>query len=199
MSARRSSPDGCCVREKDVRVDLRLQVDGEAVETVSPHGASHIWTRKQGAAATGTVTIDGRVRRLTGRALIDDSAGYHARTTDWEWAAGVGATADGVALMWNLVTGVHDAPAQSERSIWVDGRAYEVGPVTFSEALEEVAFAEGGALRFTHESERARSDHVGPLIASDYRQPFGTVAGALPGGHDLAAGFGVMERHHARW
>lgn len=193
-------PDGSvAVRERAVQIDLRLQPDGEAVENVSPHGASHIWTRKQGAAATGTVTIDGRVRRLTGRALIDDSAGYHARTTDWEWAAGIGATAEGVALMWNLVTGVHDAPLHSERSVWVDGRAHEVGPVTFSDALDAVDFAEGGALRFTHESERARNDRFGPLLASDYRQPFGTVSGTLPGGHEVAAGFGVMERHHARW
>lgn len=193
-------PDGLCsVRERTVQIDLRLAADTDAVENVSPHGASHIWTRKQGAAATGTVTIEGRVHRLTGRALIDDSAGYHARTTDWEWAAGIGATADGVPLMWNLVTGVHDAPLQSERSVWVHGRAHEVGPVTFSDALDAVDFAEGGALRFTHESERARSDRLGPLLASDYRQPFGTVSGTLPGGHEVAAGFGVMERHHARW
>ena len=37
------------------------------------------------------------------------------------------------------------------------------------------------------------------LIASDYRQPFGTFAGTLPGGTELASGDGVMERHGARW
>lgn len=193
-------PDGACtVRERDVRIDLRLTPDTDAVEVVSPHGAAHIWTRKQGAAAAGTVTLDGRERPLHGRAFIDDSAGYHARVTDWEWAAGVGATADGIPLMWNLVTGIHDAPVDSERAIWIDGAASEVGPVTFSPALDEVAFAEGGALRFRAERERARRDRIGPLVASDYRQPFGAVTGTLPSGHELAEGYGVMERHHARW
>lgn len=193
-------PDGvAAVRDRGVAIDLRIDPDGDAVETVSRHGRSHIWTRKQGAAARGTVTLDGRTHHLVGRALIDDSAGYHARTTDWEWAAGIGATADGVALTWNFVTGVHDAPTGSERTVWADGVASEVGPVTFADDLGTVRFAEGGELRFTIESERARNDRVGPFVASDYRQPFGTASGVLPGGHVLAAGFGVMERHHARW
>jgi hypothetical protein len=34
---------------------------------------------------------------------------------------------------------------------------------------------------------------------SDYRQPFGTFTGELPGGFPLADGFGVMERHAVRW
>ena len=40
------------------------------------------------------------------------------------------------------------------------------------------------------------------LVRSDYRQPFGTFAGALPspgGPLALAEGWGVMERHSARW
>jgi hypothetical protein len=53
-------------------------------------------------------------------------------------------------------------------------------------------------LRFSPEAERARRDRIGPF-ASDYRQPFGTFAGTLLGGVDLAEGFGVMERHTARW
>ena len=37
------------------------------------------------------------------------------------------------------------------------------------------------------------------IVRSRYRQPFGTFAGALPGGIELAAGVGVMERHEALW
>ena len=44
----------------------------------------------------------------------------------------------------------------------------------------------------------ARRDRMGPF-ASDYRQPFGTFAGRLAAGVALAEGFGVMERHSARW
>ncbi len=192
-------PDGgVSVRERAVQIDLRVRPDGDEVEVVSPHGASYIWTSKRCAAVSGTVTVDGRVRRVDARGLIDDSAGYHARVTDWEWSAGVGATADGTPLTWNLVTGVHDAPEGSERTVWVDGRAGEVAPVTFAPDLGAVTFADGSALAFHAESERARDDRVGP-VRSVYRQPFGTFTGSLPGGRTLAAGFGVMERHHARW
>jgi len=37
------------------------------------------------------------------------------------------------------------------------------------------------------------------MLASDYRQPFGTFAGILPDATRLRAGYGVMERHAARW
>jgi hypothetical protein len=36
-------------------------------------------------------------------------------------------------------------------------------------------------------------------MRSDYRQPFGTFAGTLPGGIELAEGYGVMEEHDVRW
>ncbi|MCW3012997.1 MAG: hypothetical protein JWO02_89 [Solirubrobacterales bacterium] len=192
-------PDGQVrVRGHRVRVDLRLDPFGDPVDVMSPHGASWIWTRKTLAGATGTVTLGGRVRQVRGTALIDDSAGYHARATDWEWSAGVGTLADGRAVAWNLVAGVHDTPAASERSVWVQGRAHEVGPVTFAPALDGVVFAETGALQFTAEAVRERHDHAGPL-RSDYIQPFGAFRGTLPGAGALATGFGVMERHSARW
>ena len=34
---------------------------------------------------------------------------------------------------------------------------------------------------------------------SRYRQPFGTFAGELPGGLELAEGYGVMEDHDVHW
>lgn len=37
------------------------------------------------------------------------------------------------------------------------------------------------------------------VLASDYRQPFGAFAGTLPDGTELRRGYGVMERHQARW
>ena len=120
------------------------------------------------------------------RGLIDETAGYHARHTTWEWSAGAGIATGGEAVVWNLVAGVHDAPRRSERTVWVDGEPREVG-------LDAV-----GDLRFTPEAERVRRDDL-LLIASDYRQPFGTFAGALPDGTELASGYGVMERHRARW
>jgi len=95
--------------------------------------------------------------------------------------------------VWNLVAGVHDAPRGSERTVWVDGEPHEVGPVAFAEGLDAV-----GDLRFAPEAERVRRDDL-LVIASDYRQPFGTFTGTLPDGTELASGHGVMERHRARW
>ena len=45
---------------------------------------------------------------------------------------------------------------------------------------------------------RARHDNL-LIIRSDYEQPFGTFRGTLPGGVELAEGYGVMERHTAVW
>ena len=185
-------------RGRHVRVELALEPAGDPVQVVSPHGASYIWTRKQPARARGTVTIAGRSRPLDAGALIDDSAGYHARETAWSWSAGVGTTADGSALAWNLVAGVHDAPSGSERTVWVAGRPAEVGPAGFADDLAAISFADGSELRFAAEAVRERDDNL-LVMRSAYRQPFGTFSGALPGGVTLASGFGVMERHDVRW
>ena len=191
-------PGRMVVRDRGVEIDLVVE-ESEGVEIVSSHGRSYIWTRKQGGVrAHGSVVLDGVEREVDGRAVIDDSAGYHARRTTWSWSAGVGETTDGREVAWNLVDGVHDSPRDSERTVWVDGVPSEVGPVRFAEDLSRVTFAEGGELRCDIESVRARRDNL-LLLRSDYRQPFGSFAGALPGGLELASGHGVMEWHDARW
>jgi hypothetical protein len=186
------------VADDGVLIDLALG-EGEGVEIVSAHGASYIWTRKQaGVAVRGRVVVDGAERAIEGRALIDDSAGYHARHTAWRWCAGLGSATDGRALAWNLVAGVHDAPTGSERTVWVDGEPAEVGPVDFAPDLSGVGFAEGGGLAFHPEAVRRRRDDL-LLVRSSYEQPFGSFTGSLPGGVELAQGHGVMERHEAWW
>jgi hypothetical protein len=177
-------------------VAVRLAADGDAMAVTSRHGDSYIWTRKQPVRAVGTV--DGRPVVLRG--LIDDSAGYHARHTAWEWCAGVGEAPDGTPLAWNLVAGVHDAPSASERTAWVGGAARELPPGTFAADLGAVTWTGAGAaqLRFAEEARRARADDF-KLFASEYVQPFGTFAGTLPGGVEVARGWGVMERHTVRW
>ena len=176
-------PEGALrVRDRGVAIDLALEPAGDVVEVVSRHGASTIWTRKRPVVARGTVVLDGRRTAVAAPGLVDDSAGWHARRTAWDWCAGAGRAADGRIVVWNLVAGVHDAPVRSERTVWVDGVAREAGPVVFGAALDTV-----GGLRFSAEAER------------EYRQPFGGFSGTLPGGIALADGRGVMERHRARW
>jgi hypothetical protein len=198
-SAVRFASGAVTVRDGDCAIDLAVdEVPG--VETVCRHGAQHVWTRKQAAVAVrGSARVAGEVVALDGLGVVDDTAGYHDRHTEWRWSAGVGSLADGRSVGWNLVTGINDPPARSERSVWVDGVAHEVGPVIFDAGLRGVGFAEDGhALRFRREATRERHDEL-LAMRSDYVQPFGTFSGALPGAGELAEGFGVMEWHRARW
>jgi hypothetical protein len=151
--------------------------------------------------ADGHLALDMQARPVTGFGLVDESAGYHARLTEWEWSAGVGSTPAGERVTWNLVRGVHDAAQMSERTVWVDGAPDEVPPVRFSIDLDEVWGSDGSTLLFTEEATRRRSENLG-VIRSDYVQPFGRFGGTLPGGVVLAddpPAFGVMERHRAVW
>jgi hypothetical protein len=178
-----------------VRIDLTVEEDG-GVET---RHADRVWTRKQaGVPVRGSVEVDGRSYAVDCLGAVDDTAGYHRRHTTWSWSAGVGRGAGGERIGWNLVTGVNDTPTGSERRVWIDGEPSEVGPVEFAEDLSRVAFAEGGGLDFV--SWGAREDHTNLLLLrSSYRQPFGTFSGTLPGGVELAEGYGVMEWHDVWW
>ena len=188
------------VRVEDGGVEIRVGVEErEPVETATAYGRSFAWTAKQAdVPARGNVRIDGHELEVDARAVVDVSAGYHPRHTAWKWSAGVGTLADGRSVGWNLVTGIHDSPRASERTIWVDGEAMEVDPVAFADDLTSIRFADGGELRF--EEWTAREDRTNlVLMRSRYRQPFGTFAGGLPGGLRLAEGYGVMEDHEVWW
>jgi hypothetical protein len=186
------------VADGDVAIDLTLD-EGAGVETVTPAGRTYIWTRKQGGVpARGRVRAGGREWEVDGRAFVDESAGYHDRVTSWRWSAGMGEAADGRPVAWNFAEGIHDSPRDSERTVWVDGAPSEPGPVRFAADLSSIAFAEGGELRCAAEATRERDDNL-LVFRSRYEQPFGAFSGVLPGGLELAEGYGVMERHDVRW
>ncbi len=187
------------IRDRGVLLDLELEEDA-GIEALCPNGRLQVWTRKQaGIPARGSIAIDGApARPIEARAVIDDTSGYHARVTEWRWSAGVGESPGGEALAWNLVSGVNDPPTGSERAVWLQGRPAEAPPVSFAEDLSSVRCEDGSVLRFSSEAERSRHENL-LLVSSDYRAPFGTFSGALPGGVALAHGLGVMEHHRARW
>jgi hypothetical protein len=191
------------VRVRDrggIAIDLVVAQDA-GVQSVKMHGAQYVWTRKQAARpVSGAVRLpDGRTISLDGAlAIVDDTAGYHARATEWWWSAGIGFDDGGAPVGWNLVASVNDGPRCSERSVWSGGAARVVGPVRFATDLSSVAFETGDELRFGAEAVRARHDRL-LLVDSEYRQPFGTFSGALPGAGALHGGLGVMEHHRARW
>jgi hypothetical protein len=186
------------IRDGTVRADLVVS-PGVPVETASPHGPAWIWTRKQGAVRVrGRVVLDGEEVAVDDLGCVDESAGYHDRSTAWEWSAGVGRLVDGRPVGWNLVTGVHDAAGASERTVWVAGEPVETAAVEFAADLDALSFADGSRLSFVEEARRARTDDL-VVFKSDYVQPFGTFTGTLEGGLELAEGRGVMERHTALW
>jgi hypothetical protein len=189
------------LRLHDGGVRLDLELDEEVgVQARCPHGRAWVWTRKQaGVRAHGALGFDGEPPRpIEALAVIDDTAGYHARVTEWRWAAGVGIGRDGVPLAFNLVEGINDPPTGSERAVWVAGVPHEAPPVRFAADLTGITCVDDSALRFTAEAQRARRENL-LLVQSEYRAPFGTFEGTLPGGIDLAHGLGVMEHHRARW
>ena len=186
-------PGRLMVAGRAVRLRLTLE-PGAPVEVVSPHGRQSAWTRKQaGVGARGWIELHGERRTLDLRAVVDESAGHHARETAWRWCAGVGTAASGAAVAWNLVEGIHDGPEVSERAVWVDGVPHAVPPQPFAADLSAV-----GGLRFAAEAVRARTERA-PFLRSEYEQPFGTFGGELPVAGPLREGWGVMERHFARW
>jgi Protein of unknown function (DUF2804) len=193
----RAREDGARV---EADLELALPEAPPGVESVSASGAGgYVWTRKRvGAPARGSVTLDGSRRSLAAEAVIDETAGYHARETLWQWSAGVGRAVDGRHVAWNLVEGVNDDPRGSERTVWVEGEPSEAPPVRFATDLSAVRFEGGEELSFAPWATLAHRTRLG-LVSSDYRQPFGAFAGCLPGGVELAEGYGVTEHHHARW
>ena len=171
----------------------RLHVPGVldlAVEPEAPWAVrtGAMWTRKRPARVHGTAL--GRPVDLRG--MVDESAGRHPHRMSWWWSTGAGELADGRPVTWNLVDGLHDGVEESERAVWIDGVPAHVPPQAFH------GLAGVGDLRFTSLATRAHNENL-LLIASDYEQPFGTFAGALPLGGELRAGWGIMERHRVRW
>ena len=180
------------VRDRGVTIDLTWD-EQAGIEAVAPSGASYAWTRKQGGVAvTGAVSIGGEARPVEARAVIDDTAAYYPRHTTWWWSAGVGRADDGREVAWNLVRGVNDSAANSERTVWVGGEAQEPPPSEFADDLSGV-----DELVFASEAVRENNENYA-VLRSRYRQPFGTFAGTV-GGVTLAEGYGVMEHHDAHW
>jgi hypothetical protein len=82
--------------------------------------------------------------------------------------------------------------------VWVAGEPHEAPAVSFAEDLSRISCVDGSELSFQAEAERSRSEHL-LIVSSDYRAPFGTFSGMLPGAIPLAHGLGVVEHHRARW
>jgi Protein of unknown function (DUF2804) len=186
------------VRARTIELDLELD-EGNPIECMCPNGeGGYTWTRKAaGMPARGEVRIGRRSSSFRGLGVEDDSAGYHARYTSWKWSAGVGTARDGRSFAWNLVAGINDPPASSERTIWVAGEPTEPGPVHF-QGLDSIHFENESRLNFSAETQRSHHEGIPLFARSDYEAPFGTFTGSLMG-LPVDSALGVMEAHDAVW
>jgi hypothetical protein len=193
------TPGRLRIHDETIDLDLELEED-TGIEATCPHGRSYVWTRKQaGVRAHGTLARLGEPpRAIEAHAIVDDTAGYHARVTEWRWAAGVGVDANDGPVAFNLVEGVNDPPSGSERAVWIAGVPREAPPVRFSTDLRSIVAEDGSELHFVPEAVRARHENL-LLVHSDYHAPFGSFSGTLPGGIPLVHGLGVVEHHRAHW
>ena len=171
---------------------------GRWVESVCPNGeGEYVWTRKRADVPVECdVRVGERRWQVEARGMEDESAGYHPRHTVWSWCAGVGRTADGRSVGWNLVSGINDPLQRSERAIWVDGEPFEPGPVSF-EGLERSpsTTAPGSSSAASASGEGAEPAGFPLHVPAAVRQ----LLGHAPGGLELERGLGVMEHHDAHW
>jgi hypothetical protein len=194
----RLAPDRVQVSDGDAEIDV-VCAGRVSFEVYRPAHRAYIWSHKDYCReARGTVGYAGTKRAVAGVLFVDINAGYHERHTRWRWAAGAGLDQHNRLVAFNAITGLFDTPTNSERTIWTERDAREVGPNTFSADLSTVSFAEGGVLSFRPEALIENHDNF-LVVRSDYYHWFGTYAGTLPGGVELREAYGVRERHDARW
>ncbi|HKR62019.1 MAG TPA: DUF2804 family protein [Pyrinomonadaceae bacterium] len=139
-------PNRVQVVDGDVRIYVAFE-NCVSFEVYRPAGSAYIWSHKDySREARGTVQYGNTRREVTGVMFVDVNAGYHERHTSWRWAAGAGLDQQGRLIAFNAITGLFDTPNQSERTVWIQDSAREVGPNSFSPDLSTVSFAEGRQL-----------------------------------------------------
>ena len=191
-------PNRVQVIDGDANVDVGFE-HCVSFEVCRSAGQAYIWSHKDYSRhARGVVQYGNTKREVSGVMFVDVNAGYHERHTSWRWAAGAGLDQQGRLIAFNAITGLFDTPTSSERTIWIEDQAREVGPNTFAPDLSSVSFSEGGKLNFQPEQLIEHHDNY-LVIRSDYFHWFGTYAGTLPGGIELREAYGVRERHDAVW
>ncbi len=194
------APGRLRIRDDGVLLDLTLDED-EGIEATCPNGGAYVWTRKQaGVRAHGTLVIGRAPTDRDRRARRDRRHRRLPRARD-RVVVGRRCRQCRPTVRRSPSTSCRASTTRrsgSERAVWVAGVPHEAPPVRFSADLRTIASEDGSELRFAPEAERSRSDNL-LLVRSDYRAPFGTFSGTLPGGIPLTHALGVVEHHRARW
>ena len=169
-------------------------------ESVCPtgEGDGYVWTRKRVVPVECDVRIGERRIRVEARGIEDESCGYHPHHTVWDWSAGVGEThrrREPSAGTWSAASTTRRE--RSERAIWVDGEPSEPGAGALRGPRGDRARRRPARVLAPRPSAARRRS--GPSSATPTGSRSAPSPARLPGGLELAEGFGVMEHHDAHW
>jgi hypothetical protein len=133
--------------------------------------------------------VVGQPHRLTGRAIIDDTAAYYERHTSCWWSPAWEQvpTARPLPGTWSAAATTRRGPASGRSGSTASSASRHL--CGFEPDLTQV-----DGLQLTAEAARERRENL-LLRAGRLPPAFGTFSGTLPGGPEPAAGFGVMEAH----
>lgn len=135
---------------------------------------------------------------------IDFTKGYPPKSTKWNWASAIGATASGKSIAFNLVKHFN---AELENALWIDGQRILLENSTFvlPSKLDKEAWQVGSSdaiISSTFTPNGARSENLNIIaMKSIFTQPFGTFEGTvtLDGTSEKFTAYGVCEDHLAVW
>lgn len=133
---------------------------------------------------------------------VDYSKGFPPRSTEWNWVSLQGKLSDGTPFGLNAVQHFNSG---LENALWIGGEQYALGAVQFrhQKPIDEQPWtvtAEGVELHFTPWG--ARKDKTNYwLLKNHFTQVYGKGEGRLfyEGTWHRFQGYGVLEKHDARW
>lgn len=201
------------VEVEGLRLGLDLLPGDTALSVVSDVGRGSglpgATVKRAGCRVRGAVEVKGERTSLDrALAVVDWTEAYFPRRVTWWWGAAAG-LADGKTVGLNLAAGVHDDPGGrwGENALWLDGVPSALPAVSFGVGEGRTPWtirsADGAVdLVFSPRAERGEQTNL-LLIASRYRQPFGTFSGTIK---DAAGRIvrveglpGVAEHHVVTW
>jgi hypothetical protein len=142
-------------------------------------------------------------------ALLDWTAGYFNRNTNWLWAALAGVLADGTPVGANFAALVNES-FYPENAYWLGGERIRVAQVIFRYDTEDPGrepwriFTEDGRVDLTFRATGERGERTRlPFLKVNFRQFMGEYAGTLrdgKGGAVAVTGLrGLAEVHQSVW
>jgi hypothetical protein len=160
---------------------------GGMLSSVLPRDGVNVTQKWAGLLASGTLEVGRRSYPLDGGVVgLDQTHGYLARHTRWNWAMGAGRLEDGTPLGFNLVAGFNEAgEGAGENAIFLGDQLEPVGPIRFrfnkADPLDLWQLSsDDGAVALTFRPLHAHRDVRDLLvIRSRFIQPLGFFAGTL--------------------